>query len=74
MKAEIGIFFPLIILRSLDSSDSPLHQRTCILRMLEKVCNDSQMLADIFVDYDCELEATNLFERMVNALSRIAQA
>ena len=42
--------------------------------MLEKVCNDSQMLADIFVDYDCELEATNLFERMVNALSRIAQA
>lgn len=73
LKAEIGIFFPLIILRSLDSSDSPLHQRTCILRILEKVCKDSQMLADIFVNYDCDLEATNLFERMVNALSRIAQ-
>jgi len=73
LKAEIGVFFPLIILRSLDSSDSPLHQRTCVLRMLEKVCKDSQMLADIFVNYDCDLEATNLFERMVNALSRIAQ-
>lgn len=73
LKAEIGIFFPLIILRSLDSSDSPLHQRTCVIRMLEKVSKDSQMLADIFVNYDCDLEATNLFERMVNALSRIAQ-
>eukprot|EP01018_Ginkgo_biloba_P026874 Gb_07642 [translate_table: standard] len=73
LKAEIGVFFPLIILRSLDSSDSPLHQRNCVLRMLEKVCKDSQILADIFVNYDCDLEATNLFERMVNALSRIAQ-
>uniref|UniRef100_A0A0D6QU32 SEC7 domain-containing protein n=1 Tax=Araucaria cunninghamii TaxID=56994 RepID=A0A0D6QU32_ARACU len=73
LKAEIGIFFPLVILRSLDSSESPLHQRTCVLRVLEKVCKDSQMLADIFVNYDCDLEATNLFERMVNALSRIAQ-
>ncbi|KAL6010441.1 hypothetical protein ACLOJK_000873 [Asimina triloba] len=41
--------------------------------MLEKVCKDTQMLVDIFVNYDCDLEAPNLFERMVNALSRIAQ-
>jgi len=33
--------------------------------MLEKACIDPQMLADIFVNYDCDLEATNLFERMV---------
>ncbi|RWR76137.1 brefeldin A-inhibited guanine nucleotide-exchange protein 5 isoform X1 [Cinnamomum micranthum f. kanehirae] len=73
LKGEIGIFFPVIILRSLDSSDSPLIQRTSVLRMLEKVCKDPQMLVDIFVNYDCDLEAPNLFERMVNALSRIAQ-
>jgi len=41
--------------------------------MLEKVCKDPQMLADIFVNYDCALEAPNLFERMVNALSRMSQ-
>ncbi|KAG1347145.1 brefeldin A-inhibited guanine nucleotide-exchange protein 5 [Cocos nucifera] len=73
LKGEIGVFFPLIILRFLDSSDSPTSQRTSVLRMLEKVCKDSQMLADLFVNYDCDLEAPNLFERMVNALSRIAQ-
>lgn len=34
-------------------------------RMLEKVCKDPQMLVDIFVNYDCDLEAPNLFERTV---------
>lgn len=34
-------------------------------RMLERACSDPQMLADIFVNYDCDLEAPNLFERMV---------
>ncbi|KAF0905978.1 hypothetical protein E2562_008999 [Oryza meyeriana var. granulata] len=73
LKGEIGVFFPLIVLRSLDNSDSPLSQRASVLRMLEKVCKDSQMLADMFVNYDCDLEGPNLFERMVSALSRIAQ-
>ncbi|XP_010246071.1 PREDICTED: brefeldin A-inhibited guanine nucleotide-exchange protein 5 isoform X2 [Nelumbo nucifera] len=73
LKGEIGIFFPLIVLRSLDSSDSSLSQRTSVLRMLEKVCKDPQMLVDIYVNYDCDLEAPNLFECMVTALSRIAQ-
>ncbi|KAJ4813394.1 Brefeldin A-inhibited guanine nucleotide-exchange protein 5 [Rhynchospora pubera] len=73
LKGEIGVFFPLIVLRSLDSSDTALTQRAAVLRMLEKVCKDSQMLADLFVNYDCDLEAPNLYERMVNALSKIAQ-
>ncbi|KAG0608013.1 hypothetical protein M758_8G071400 [Ceratodon purpureus] len=72
LKAELGIFFNLIVLRSLDT-DCPPHQRTAVLKMLEKACNDPQMLADIFVNYDCDLDATNLFERMVNSLSRLAQ-
>ncbi|XP_042503350.1 brefeldin A-inhibited guanine nucleotide-exchange protein 5 [Macadamia integrifolia] len=73
LKGEIGVFFPLIVLRSLDGSDCPLNQRASVLRMLEKICKDPQMLVDIYVNYDCDLEAPNLFERMVTALSRIAQ-
>lgn len=34
--------------------------------MLEKVCKDSQMLADMFVNYDCDIDGPNLFERMVS--------
>ncbi|XP_024177635.1 brefeldin A-inhibited guanine nucleotide-exchange protein 5 isoform X2 [Rosa chinensis] len=73
LKGEIGIFFPLIVLRSLDGSDLPMNQKMSVLRMLEKVCKDPQMLVDIFVNYDCDLEAPNLFERMVTTLSRISQ-
>ncbi|XP_061361482.1 brefeldin A-inhibited guanine nucleotide-exchange protein 5 [Gastrolobium bilobum] len=73
LKGEIGIFFPLIVLRPLDSLEFPVNQKLSVLRMLEKVCKDSQMLVDIFVNYDCDLEAPNLFERMVTTLSKIAQ-
>lgn len=73
LKGEIGVFFPIIILRSLDNSDSPLNQRTSVLRLLEKACKDPQMLVDIFVNYDCDLQAPNLFERTVNALSKMSQ-
>ncbi|GAB2263622.1 hypothetical protein Droror1_Dr00025756 [Drosera rotundifolia] len=73
LKSEIGIFFPLIVLRTLDGAESPLSQRISVLRMLEKVCKDPQMLVDIYVNYDCDLDAANLFERMVTTLSKIAQ-
>ena len=36
-----------------------------VSRMLEKICREPQILVDIFVNYDCDLEAPNLFERMV---------
>lgn len=73
LKGEIGIFFPLIVLRYLDNAECPPSQRSSVLRMLEKVCRDPQMLVDIFVNYDCDLDAPNLFERMVTTLSKIAQ-
>ena len=33
----------------------------------------AQLLVDLFVNYDCDLESSNLFERMVNAIVRVAQ-
>jgi guanine nucleotide-exchange factor len=45
----------------------------CVYRILEKICNDPQMLADMFINYDCDPETVDLFERMVNSLSRLAQ-
>ncbi|CAN0918321.1 Brefeldin A-inhibited guanine nucleotide-exchange protein 5 [Linum grandiflorum] len=73
LKGEVGVFFPLIVLRSLDGPESSVNQKTSVLRMLEKVCKNSQMLVDVYVNYDCDLEAPNLFERMVTALSKLAQ-
>nr|GMD32210.1 brefeldin A-inhibited guanine nucleotide-exchange protein 5 [Ipomoea batatas] len=74
LKGEIGVFFPLIVLRPLDGPESPdLNPKSSVLKMLEKICRDSQMLVDLYVNYDCDLNAPNLFERMVTTLSKIAQ-
>lgn len=33
---------------------------------------DAQCVVDIYVNYDCDLNAANIFERLVNDLSKIA--
>ncbi|KAK2527972.1 Arfgef1 [Columba guinea] len=39
----------------------------------EKASQDAQSVVDIYVNYDCDLNAANIFERLVNDLSKIAQ-
>ncbi|KAL7148741.1 hypothetical protein ABFS83_06G199500 [Erythranthe nasuta] len=71
LKAEMGALFPVFVQRSLDGTD--LNQKLSVLRMLEKASKDPQMLVDLYVNYDCDLDAPNLFERMVSTLSKVAQ-
>jgi len=72
VQAEIGLFFPLLVLRPLDSADMTLPHRATTLSMLEDITADPQVLADIFVNYDCDLDSKNLFERMVKSIARTA--
>ncbi|PWA99169.1 Armadillo-like helical [Artemisia annua] len=74
LKAEIGVFFPMIVLRVLENVAQPnFQQKMILLRFLEKLCADSQILVDIFVNYDCDVNSSNIFERMVNGLLKTAQ-
>ena len=38
------------------------------LRCLKLVCEDGQLLVDLFANYDCDLNGSNLFERSIKAL------
>ncbi|KAL3536935.1 hypothetical protein ACH5RR_000301 [Cinchona calisaya] len=74
LKAEIGVFFPMIVLRVLENVSQPnFQQKMIVLRFLEKLCVDSQILVDIFLNYDCDVNSSNIFERMVNGLLKTAQ-
>lgn len=42
-------------------------------RCLFCLSSDAQSVVDIYVNYDCDLNAANIFERLVNDLSKIAQ-
>ncbi|KAL4348214.1 hypothetical protein GQ457_17G012730 [Hibiscus cannabinus] len=73
LKAEIGIFFPMLILRVLENVLQPSFvQKTTVLNLLEKIVGDSQIIIDIFVNYDCDVDSPNIFERIVNGLLKTA--
>ncbi|URE30223.1 Guanine nucleotide-exchange protein [Musa troglodytarum] len=74
LKAEIGVFFPMIVLRVLENVAQPnFQQKMIVLCFFEKLCVDSQILVDIFINYDCDIHSSNIFERMVNGLLKTAQ-
>ncbi|XP_059654108.1 brefeldin A-inhibited guanine nucleotide-exchange protein 1 isoform X1 [Cornus florida] len=74
LKSEIGIFFPVLILRVLENVLQPSFlQKMTVLNVLEMICQDSQIIIDIFVNYDCDVDAPNIFERTVNGLLKTAQ-
>ncbi|KAJ7555894.1 hypothetical protein O6H91_05G059700 [Diphasiastrum complanatum] len=74
LKAEIGVFFPMIVLRVLENVTQPNYQqKVIVLRFFEKLCVDPQILVDIFVNYDCDVGSPNIFERIVNGLLKTAQ-
>jgi hypothetical protein len=74
LKAEVGALYPLLLLRPLEAErpESP-HQVIAALTGLASVCSSPQVLVDIFVNYDCNLQAANLFERTIKLLAKYVQ-
>uniref|UniRef100_A0A0E0C926 SEC7 domain-containing protein n=1 Tax=Oryza meridionalis TaxID=40149 RepID=A0A0E0C926_9ORYZ len=73
LKEEIGLFFPMLILRVLENVLQPSFlQKMSVLNFLEKICKEPQVIIDIFVNYDCDVDAPNIFERIVNGLVKTA--
>jgi brefeldin A-inhibited guanine nucleotide-exchange protein len=70
LKEEIGIFFPMLVLRVLENVLQPSFlQKMTVLNFLEKICKEPQVIIDIFVNYDCDVDAPNIFERYASFIS-----
>ena len=79
LKVEIGALYPLVLLRPVENEEgsgniSAKYQAMAALTGLEYICQHPQILVDIFVNFDCSLQASNLFERSVNILCRESMA
>ncbi|KAG6384383.1 hypothetical protein SASPL_155803 [Salvia splendens] len=71
LKAEIGVFFPIVVLRVLENVVQPnFQQKMTVLHFMGKLCVDSQILIEIFLsyDYDCDANASNIFTSTLQAL------
>ncbi|QQP48818.1 Uncharacterized protein FKW44_009248, partial [Caligus rogercresseyi] len=73
LKSQIEIFFKEICLNILEAASSSFEQKWMVIQGISKICEDPQIVVDIFVNYDCDLNAANIFERLVDDLSKIAQ-
>lgn len=74
LKLQIEVFFKEIIIHIIESPSTTFEQKWIVLDALISMCSDAQCIVDLFVNYDCGLQSTNIFERLVTILSRIAQA
>ncbi|KAI8845097.1 hypothetical protein BJ741DRAFT_558307 [Chytriomyces cf. hyalinus JEL632] len=83
LKREISVIFTEILLPILESKSTLItfHQRTSLLKILSSLLGSSpdagggRMLVEIYLNYDCDPEATttkeNIWERFVTLLSRL---
>ncbi|XP_046396224.1 brefeldin A-inhibited guanine nucleotide-exchange protein 1 isoform X2 [Ischnura elegans] len=73
LKMQIEVFFKEIFLSILETSSSSFEHKWMVIQALTRICADAQSVVDIYVNYDCDFSAANIFERLVNDLSKIAQ-
>ncbi|CAL8096814.1 unnamed protein product [Orchesella dallaii] len=73
LKMQIEVFFKEILLPLVEAPGSSFEHKWLAVQALTRICGDAQCIVDLYVNYDCDLSAANIFERLVNDLSKIAQ-
>lgn len=72
LKQIIRVFIETIFLKLLDSSNSSYNHKNHILWVFDKISQNTSMLLEIFVNYDCDMSQKDLTERIVESLCKIA--
>jgi Sec7-like guanine-nucleotide exchange factor len=73
LKAELEIFMTNIFLRILESENSTYEHKCRVLEVFHTICQDPAALVEIFINYDCDFDAIDLFRRMVDSFSKITK-
>lgn len=60
-----------MFLRVLESENSTFDHKKQVLEVVTFFCDTPQALVEIFLTYDCDLHAIDLYNRIVNALSKV---
>jgi brefeldin A-inhibited guanine nucleotide-exchange protein len=73
LKTEIEAFVTNVFFVILDSKNSTVEHKLRVVVLFEEICGDPETLAEIFLNYDCDLSAVDLFQRIVNTLAKVAK-
>jgi brefeldin A-inhibited guanine nucleotide-exchange protein len=72
LKSIILVFVETIFLQLLASSNTSYHHKHLILTVFDKLSQNSMMLLEIFINYDCDVGQQDISKQIVEALSKIA--
>jgi len=73
LKSEVEVFLSTIFIRILESENSTYDHKLRVLEVFQSICKDPVSQAELFVNYDCDFDASNIFSRMVSASAKIAK-
>ncbi|WVQ96796.1 hypothetical protein IAU59_003903 [Kwoniella sp. CBS 9459] len=74
MKKEIEVLLNEIFVPILEMRHSTIRQKTIILGVFIRLCQDPQALVEIYINYDCDRAAPeNIYEKLMNIVSKIGQ-
>ncbi|CAD7697716.1 unnamed protein product [Ostreobium quekettii] len=73
MKAELGAFYPLLLLRPIETGPLEPAILTVVLTAVKRLCKEPQMQVDLYINFDCDMHSINLYERTAKALSQLAE-
>ncbi|UZJ52020.1 hypothetical protein CBS101457_001340 [Exobasidium rhododendri] len=75
LKKEIEVLLNEIFLPILEMRTSTARQKSTLLNVLIRLCQDPQALVEIYLNYDCDRSALdNIYERLINVISKISQS
>ena len=72
LKSEIEVFVANIFLRVLESPNSSYKQKTLVLEALRALCSDPVILTQLFLNYDCDFDAVNLYRDIIQNLTKLS--
>jgi len=82
LKVQLEVFLTSVHLRTLSFSTSPAtgervwssspERRELALESLLEFCREPMLMMDLYLNYDCDINATNLFETICCTLAKVA--
>ena len=74
LKTEFEVFFTSVFLKILESGYSSYDQKLHVIEVFHKICQDSTSMLEFFINYDCDLESTDVFRKIIDGYARIVKA
>ena len=73
LKGELEVFVTNIFLRILESENSTFDHKLRVLEVFHNICKDPSAQVELFINYDCDFEAIDLFRRIVDGFAKVAK-